>query len=61
MGFMRWCNVVVFLNTMPIFVFFNQLVIGNKQSKYTNTRTPRSNCIRVMQPTGIIKSVGLNN
>jgi len=26
MGFMRWCNVVV-LNTMPIFVFFNKLVI----------------------------------
>jgi len=27
MGFMRWCNVVVVLNAMPIFVFFNNLVI----------------------------------
>jgi len=27
MGFMRWCNVVVVLNAMPIFVFFNKLVI----------------------------------
>ena len=27
MGFMRWCNVVVVLNAMPIFVFFEQ--IGN--------------------------------
>jgi len=26
-GFMRWCNVVVVLNAMPIFVFFNRLVI----------------------------------
>jgi len=27
MGFMRWWNVVVILNAMPIFVFFNKLVI----------------------------------
>jgi len=27
MGFMRWCNVVVVLNAMPIFVFLNK--IGN--------------------------------
>jgi len=27
MGFMRWCNVVVVLNVMSIFVFFNKLVI----------------------------------
>jgi len=27
MGFWRWCNVVVVLNAMPIFVFFNKLVI----------------------------------
>jgi len=27
MGFMGWCNVVVILNAMPIFVFFNKLVI----------------------------------
>jgi len=27
MGFMRWCNVVVVLNAMPIFVFLNKLVI----------------------------------
>ena len=27
MGFMRWCNVVVILNAMPIFVFWNKLVI----------------------------------
>jgi len=26
-GFIRWCNVVVVLNTMPIFVFLNKLVI----------------------------------
>ena len=27
MGFMRWCNVVVALNAIPIFTFFNKLVI----------------------------------
>ena len=27
MGSMRWCNVVVVLNAMPIFIFFNKLVI----------------------------------
>jgi len=27
MGFMRWCNVFVVLNAMPIFVFFKKLVI----------------------------------
>ena len=27
MGFMRWCNVVIVLNVMSIFVFFNKLVI----------------------------------
>jgi len=27
MGFMRWCYVVVVLNAMPIFIFFNKLVI----------------------------------
>ena len=27
MSFMRWCNVVVVLNAMPIFVFLNKLVI----------------------------------
>ena len=27
MGVMRWCNVVVVLNAMPIFIFFNKLVI----------------------------------
>ena len=27
MGFMRWCNVVVVLNAMPMFVFLNKLVI----------------------------------
>jgi len=27
MGFMRWCSVVVVLNAMPIFIFFNKLVI----------------------------------
>ena len=27
MGFMRWCNVVVVLNAMPISVFLNKLVI----------------------------------
>ena len=27
MGFMRWCNVVVVLNAMPIFVFINKLII----------------------------------
>jgi len=27
MGFIRWCSVVVVLNAMPIFVFFNKLVI----------------------------------
>jgi len=27
MGFMRWCSVVVVLNAMLIFVFFNKLVI----------------------------------
>ena len=26
MGFMRWCNVVVVLNAMPIFAFLNKLV-----------------------------------
>ena len=26
MGFMGWCNVVVVLNTTPIFVIFNKLV-----------------------------------
>jgi len=26
-GFMRWCNVVVVLNAMPIFVFINKLII----------------------------------
>ena len=27
MGFVRWCNVFVVLNAMPILVFFNKLVI----------------------------------
>ena len=27
MGVMRWCNVVVVLNAMPIFIFFNKLLI----------------------------------
>ena len=27
MGFMRWCNVVVVLNAMHIFVFLNKLLI----------------------------------
>ena len=26
-GFMRWCIVVVVLNALPIFIFFNKLVI----------------------------------
>jgi len=26
-GFMRWCNVVVVLNAMPIFIFLTKLVI----------------------------------
>ena len=27
MGFMRWCNVVVVLNAVPMFVFLNKLLI----------------------------------
>jgi hypothetical protein len=31
----------------------------NKQHKYTNTRTSKQNCTRIMQPSGIIRHAEL--